>query len=221
MQQSFINGFTHELKTPIASLKIFIDTFKKHEITRQKQLEYLELMGRDTERLQSNVMQILNMAKIEDKSFRPNLVKTDLKTYVEKFLDKNSYLFHHVNFSTSLSKDSFILADQDLLDIILMNTINNATSYNSNKIKEVQITIEPAGNYHSLVVTDNGQGIEKEHLNNIFKKFYQVGKSAKGSGIGLYMVWQIMKLHKAKVFAKSEGISTGSSFYFNFKAWRG
>ena len=69
MQQSFINGFTHELKTPIASLRIFIDTFKKHELTREKQLDYLDLMGRDTERLQSNVMQILNMAKIEDRSF--------------------------------------------------------------------------------------------------------------------------------------------------------
>jgi len=67
MQQNFINGFTHELKTPLASLRLFLDTFLKHELPREEQMKYLTFMKRDTDRLVDNVNLILNLAKIEEK----------------------------------------------------------------------------------------------------------------------------------------------------------
>ncbi len=217
MQQSFINGFTHELKTPIASLRIFIDTFKKHELTREKQLDYLDLMGRDTERLQSNVMQILNMAKIEDRSFKPNFSKINLGDYINNFLEKNSYLFPDVDFQLSLNNDSLIEADSELIDVVLMNIIVNGVSYNESNKKIITITLEEERSGHLLVIKDNGIGVKSEYLKDIFKKFYQVGKSAKGSGIGLYMVSQIMKLHRGKVSAKSDENNNGTHMCLQFK----
>ena len=216
MQQSFINGFTHELKTPIASLKIFIDTFKLHKLERDKQLEYLELMGRDTDRLQANVMQILNMAKIEDRSFKPNLKSINLKTFTEEFIKKNDYVFSEIKIINNI-KPYFVSFDKDLLEIIYMNLITNAIRYNLKSEKEIYLDTDINGQFIELIFKDNGMGIDKDHHKAIFKKFFQVGKSVKGSGIGLYMVHQILKVHQGSVKVLSDGKDKGSTFILKIK----
>ena len=77
-QQNFINGFTHELKTPIASLRLYLDTFKRHELSSEEMNKYINFMINDTERLTLNVNQILQIAKIEDKSYKPEFVKINV-----------------------------------------------------------------------------------------------------------------------------------------------
>lgn len=221
MQQSFINGFTHELKTPIASLRIFIDTFIKHELSREKQLEYLSLMKVDTDRLQENVEQILNLAKIEDKKFRPELSQIDVKKSLHDFLEKQAHLFKEANIQVGIfEEDSYIWFDKKLLDIIFMNLLTNALRYNESLKKEVSIFFNTRGNDIEIIFKDNGIGLKRDQLKSIFKKFYQIGKSVKGSGLGLYMVLQIMKTHKGKVWATSEGLNKGSSFHVQFKKGR-
>src|SRR5690606_37488781 len=78
MQQNFINGFTHELKTPIASIRLFLDTFARHELPRAEALKYLDFMRKDTDRLASNVDQILNLSKIEEKKYGLSFVATNM-----------------------------------------------------------------------------------------------------------------------------------------------
>ena len=216
MQQSFINGFTHELKTPIASLKIFIDTFKIHEIEREKQLEYLDLMSRDTDRLQSNVMQILNMAKIEDRNFKPSLKSINIYDFTEDFLKKNDYIFKEIEIVNEV-ESRFISFDKDLLEIVFMNLMTNALRYNNSERKKLIISSKRSGNYIELSFIDNGIGINKDHHKSIFKKFFQVGKSVKGSGIGLYMVHQILKVHSGAAKVSSEGEGLGSTFILKIK----
>ncbi len=216
MQQSFINGFTHELKTPIASLRIFIDTFKLHKLDREKELEYLDLMSRDTDRLQSNVMQILNMAKIEDRSFKPHLKSINLHSFTKDFLGKNHYIFNDTQIINDV-KNHFISFDKDLLEIIFINLMTNAVRYNESEKKEIVISSDQNGNHIELTFRDNGIGIDKDHHKSIFKKFFQVGKSAKGSGVGLYMVHQILKVHQGSVKVLSDGKGQGSSFILKIR----
>ncbi len=218
MQQNFINGFTHELKTPIASLKIFIETFFKHELPREKQIQFLDLMRRDTDRLQENVEQILNLGKIEDKSFKPELSTLNVRDCLDEFISKQDHLFEDAKITIGTSEGMpQIIFDKKLLDIVFMNIFTNALRYNDSESKSIDIFFKLHSTELELVFKDNGIGIRRDKQKDIFKKFYQVGKSVKGSGLGLYMVSQIMRVHRGKVFATSDGPSKGSSFHIIFK----
>lgn len=221
MQQNFINGFTHELKTPIASLRIFIDTFSIHELPRIKQLEILELMKIDTNRLQENVDQILNLGKIEDRSFKPELARISLGHFVGDFISKQKHILSHAQIEVGSFIDiPDIYFDKRLLEIVLMNLFTNAINHNQKHDKKVKIFFKKQGSHGvEFVVSDNGSGIARAKLKEIFKKFYQIGKSAKGSGLGLYIVAQIVKIHKGRVWAESDGPDMGTSFHvlFNLK----
>ena len=214
MQQNFINGFTHELKTPIASMKLFLDTFKQHELSREEQLKYLEFMIRDTDRLADNVNQILNLGKIEEKNITINSESFDYYEFVTNFLDKNPHLFEnceiiqkkidHVDYRTSF--------DASLMEMVLMNILTNAIRYNDSKKPSVTVAFRSLGKKMEIDFTDNGMGIDKNEHKNIFKKFYQVGKTTKGSGLGLYLTSQILKLHKASIDVESSDNGLGSVF---------
>ena len=93
LQQNFINGFTHELKTPIASLQLFLETFTRHELPRVDQLKYLEYMKRDTLRLSENVNRILNLGRLEDRNFKADFIEQDLVILIEQFLENTPHLF--------------------------------------------------------------------------------------------------------------------------------
>lgn len=218
LQQNFINGFTHELKTPIASLQLFLETFMRHELPREDQLKYLEFMKRDTVRLSDNVNRILNLGRLEDRNFKADFIEQDLVVLIEEFLKNTPHLFEDgvVSFHTSLK--SFLLPiDTALFEMLMMNLITNALIYNKSAEKKVEIQLSLHENSVFLDFIDNGIGIDKNQIKKIFKKFYQVGKTTKGSGLGLYIVQSIVKLHKAEIQALSRGVGAGSIFRVVFK----
>ena len=218
LQQNFINGFTHELKTPIASLQLFLETFSRHELSREDQLKYLEFMKRDTARLSENVNRILNLGRLEDRNFKADFERQDLVKLIEHFLKNTPHLFEEgkVSFHTNIA--SVVLPiDTALFEMLLMNLITNALIYNKSKEKSVEIKLAAQGNNLILDILDNGIGIEKDQVKKIFKKFYQIGKSTKGSGLGLYIVQNIARLHKGDIQVTSPGIGKGSDFRIVFK----
>ena len=214
MQQNFINGFTHELKTPIASMKLFLDTFKKHELSREDQLKYLEFMIRDTDRLADNVNQILNLGKIEEKNAAINTTQVEFYEFVESFITKNPHLFEEceINVKKIDHIQYFSTVDTSLMEMVLMNIITNAIRYNDSKAPKIEIKFRSLGKKFAVDFIDNGMGIDKNNHKNIFKKFYQVGKTTKGSGLGLYLTSQILRLHKGSVEVESSGNGLGSTF---------
>ncbi|MCO4793381.1 MAG: HAMP domain-containing histidine kinase [Bacteriovoracaceae bacterium] len=213
-QQNFINGFTHELKTPVASLKLFLETFTKHELTRDQQLKYLNFMKRDTERLSDNVSLILNLAKIEDKDQLEESVFTDLGIFITEFLDNSPHLFDEIDiqFENRIKGPTSFPVNRNMMEMLLMNMVTNAIRYNDLEDRKLDIIMRRADNFIEIVFKDNGIGINKSEQKKIFKKFYQVGKTAKGSGLGLYFVQQIVKLHKGSIRVYSEGLGKGCSF---------
>lgn len=218
LQQNFINGFTHELKTPIASLQLFLETFTRHELPRVEQLKYLEYMKRDTLRLSDNVNRILNLGRLEDRNFTADFSEQDLVILIEQFLKNTPHLFEEGKVSFHSEVKSLIMPiDTALFEMLMMNLITNALKYNKSPVKTVEIELAVSNKEAILDFRDNGIGIERNLSKKIFKKFFQIGKTTKGSGLGLYIVQSIAKLHKGDIEAISMGPGTGSVFRLTLK----
>jgi two-component system phosphate regulon sensor histidine kinase PhoR len=213
-QQNFINGFTHELKTPIASLRLYLDTFKKYELSREEQAQYIKYMVKDTERLTLNVNQILHIAKIEDRSFRPTFKKVKIFDFIKKFIQRNPHYFEdiQINLKNLESEDLEVEIEPDLFEMVVMNIMTNAVNYNETDSPKLEIEFKIVDHKLNIVFSDNGIGIEKHEFKNVFKKMYQVGKTTKGSGLGLYLSNNIVKIHKGKLRVTSEGLNKGTKF---------
>lgn len=221
MQQNFINGFTHELKTPIASLRLFLDTFEKHDLSRDQQKKYLTYMIRDTERLSDNVIQILNLARIEDKKYEASWQESSLFDFISAWKQKVSYLntdaditIHHSE--DPMCKEALVRFDANLLPLVFMNLVNNAIIYNTSARAQVDIYFSCSKKHLHVDFKDNGIGIATSQKKKVFKKFYQVRKSGKGSGIGLYLVQTVMKFHKGSVSVCENENKMGSTFTLSF-----
>ena len=218
LQQNFINGFTHELKTPIASLQLFLETFSRHALPREEQLKYLEFMKRDTVRLADNVNRILNLGRLEDRNFKADIMEQDIVVLIEEFLKNTPHLFEEGKVTFKTEQHSLLLPiDTALFEMLMMNLITNALIYNKSREKTVEIKLWEEKDKIFLDFKDNGIGLEKNQIKKIFKKFYQTGKSTKGSGLGLYIVQIIAKLHKGDIQAISTGLGFGSIFRLSLK----
>ena len=213
MQQNFINGFTHELKTPIASLRLFLETFSRHELPRDQQFKYLDYMKRDTERLSENVNLILNLSKIEEKKYKGEWVVDDLGAFFNQWLVRSNFLFEELEIDWKKPDEPFISKfDPQLMEMVFMNLVTNSVHYNDKPNPKLKVSLIEKEKHLVMSFHDNGMGIAKKDQKLIFKKFFQVRPSGKGSGIGLYMVQQVMRMHKGAVKVFSEGPDEGSTF---------
>jgi len=218
LQDNFINTFTHELKTPVTSLRLFLETLFKHELSRDDQRKYLNYMIQDVGRLSDNINQILNLARIEAKKITGEFTAMDLVQVVDRFYHHNQHLFSdcHITIQNPALRSFFYPVNLPLFEMLLMNLLINAIKYNDADVPRIDIVFESNKRHVNICFADNGIGIEKKELKRIFRKFYQIGlsddMSAKGSGVGLYLVQSIARIHKGKIVAQSEGKGKGSVF---------
>jgi len=219
MQQSFISNFTHELKTPVTSLKLYLETFTRHEIPRDEQLKYIGFMLQDAERLSNNINSILNLARIESKVFEGVFTRVDLVELVQRFLAGNRHLFRgcDIRVENPSGKEIYQPVIVSLVEMLLMNILTNAKKYNNSNRPSVDITFDESDDARMIHFRDNGIGIEKAERKKVFKKFYQGRNHVDhaipgGSGLGLYLAQHIARLHHGKIAAESEGAGKGSVF---------
>jgi two-component system, OmpR family, phosphate regulon sensor histidine kinase PhoR len=222
LQRNFINNFTHELKTPVTSLKLYLETFRKHQLPREDQLKYINYMIHDADRLSDNITHILNLAKIENKTFKKEFVNRNLVSFLEQFSERNKHIFHgcEIHIHNPTGRPFKYRIDLSLFEMLLMNLLTNATKYNSSKTPKVDITFTPMDKDLHIRFVDNGIGLPRKEVKKIFRKFYQIGQSdnmsAKGSGLGLYLVDTIVRIHKGKITAESKEGGKGSVFSLIF-----
>jgi signal transduction histidine kinase len=215
---AFINAVTHELKTPIASIRLYLETLQTRAVDEQKRNEFYGIMLEDSERLLATIEQVLRTGRIGAASRSLNLARVDLNSLIQRCLDRAS-AFHHVRPDSLEYRPGppvTILADPDEVQAAVSNLIDNAVKYSGN---DVRVTVETApinGKYVSLRVTDHGPGIPKTELKRIFKRFYRapgaLAQRVKGTGLGLFIVRSVAIRHGGRAWAESEGPGHGATF---------
>jgi two-component system, OmpR family, phosphate regulon sensor histidine kinase PhoR len=218
LQHNFINNFTHELKTPVTSLKLFLETVSKHDLPREDQLKYIAFMLSDVERLSDHINRILDLARLESKSYQGIFEKVDIVTAVEEIVEANRPVFDdcEITIHNPLTTPCVYRMDRLLFETLVMNLLTNAIRHNNSAVPQVEIRFHQDKRSLLVEFRDNGLGVTPEEAKKIFRKFYQARRSgsalARGSGLGLNLVQSIARLHKWRV--KAEGLKdrTGSIF---------
>ena len=218
LQRTFINNFTHELKTPVTSLKLFLETFLKYDLEREEQAKYIRYMLSDVGRLTDNINRILNLARLESKSYQPDFRPTDLVGAIEGLLATHAPLFEGCDIRIHPPDGGSWRqpVDRPLFEMLVMNLLINAVTYNRSNRPQIDIRFRAGRRHLRLCFEDNGIGIDRKDTRKIFRRFYQAGHPerirARGSGLGLNLVQHIARLHRGRVAAESRKDQGGSVF---------
>jgi two-component system phosphate regulon sensor histidine kinase PhoR len=219
LQHTFINNFTHELKTPVTSLKIFLETFLKHPLSAEDQARYVQYMLSDVTRLSSTINRILSLAHLESKSYRAAFEPHDVVSVIAACIAENAIIFKdsRIRIVEQPSRPLIIHIDRPLLEMLVINLVTNAIRYNDAETPSVDISVSLRGRTVHIEFKDNGIGLDPRETRKIFRKFYQARITSgtvktRGSGLGLHLVQNIAKLHRGRVMANSEGPGRGTVF---------
>jgi two-component system sensor histidine kinase SenX3 len=215
---AFINAVTHELKTPVASIRLYLETLETRAVDETRRKEFYRIMVADSDRLLGTIEQVLRTGRIGASRRKLNLIRIDLGGVIAQCLDRARAL-HHVPAESIEYRPGppvTILGDPEEVQAAVSNLIDNAVKYSGS---DVRVTVETApidGRWVSLRVTDHGPGIPKTELKRIFKRFYRVpgalAMRIKGTGLGLYIVRSVAKRHGGRAWAESEGPGRGATF---------
>ena len=218
---AFINAVTHELKTPLASIRLYLETLKKRDLDENKRQEFYDVMLADSDRLLQTVEQVLRAGQSGQRRRKLNLRKVDVAELVTECVKltrvRHNLAAEAVTFTESVNGERpLVKADAEELRVAISNLLDNAVKYSG---KGVQISVEVAALDPKKVavrIEDKGIGIPAAQLKRIFKRFYRVPGRVmarfKGTGLGLFIVSSVVERHGGKVFAESEGQGQGSRF---------
>lgn len=219
-QDSFLNSVTHELKTPIASIRLYLETLQSREVGDAQRKEFYRIMLQDADRLQHTVEQVLRAGVARQKRRLEHRAPVDLGWLVQECVDTARTRHHLAGDAISVVESDLrvplvVNGDVDDLRTAITNLLDNAVKYSNGP---PQITVQAAGPTPDTVwvrVRDTGIGIPKTQLSRIFNRFYRFqprGSKVKGTGLGLYIVRSIAKRHDGRVFAESAGENKGATF---------
>ena len=218
LQHNFIYNFTHELKTPVTSLRIYLETFIRHPLEPADIKKYSQNMLEDINRLTENINSILNLARIESQNFGSEVTRDSLVKLVENFCEKNASLFRDLDIKIENQSDNQMNYPVNLFlfEMLLMNLISNAIKYNESAEPGLVIRFKSFIQKVTIEFIDNGIGVDKREVRKIFRKFYQSDrvhkKDVSGSGLGLYLVSSIATIHGWRTSVSSQGKGKGATF---------
>lgn len=218
LQHNFIYNFTHELKTPVTSLRLYLETFIRHPMDPGDVKKYSTDMLKDVDRLTENIDRILNLARIESQNFGSKVTRESLVILLKDFCRKNASLFRDLEIkieNPSGGRFEYPI-NAFLLDILLTNIFSNAIRYNESSAPSLTILFKSYLQKVTIDFIDNGIGVDKEDAKKIFRKFYQGDRNSNqantGSGLGLYLVSSIAAIHGWRASVSSEGKGKGAKF---------
>ena len=219
-QDSFLNAVTHELKTPIASIRLYLETLQAREISDQQRQEFYRVMLDDTARLQYTVEQVLRAGVASQRRKLAHRAPVDLGALTVECLDTARRRHHLPAEAIALASEvpvqpMMVDGDADELRTAIGNLLDNAVKYSAKAVKVSVELAAPTPDTLWVRVRDRGVGIPRRQLRRIFHRFYRFqarGFSVKGTGLGLYIVRSIARHHGGRVFAESAGEGTGATF---------
>ena len=217
---TFINSVTHELKTPIASIKLYLQTLQTRPVDDDQRRHFYDIMLADADRLQHTVEQVLKAGAVGQKAKIVARGPVDMAALTRECVDL-AVVRHHLreNAIAFEAHDAGALAvrgDAEELRMVVTNLLDNAVKYSTDVPRVVVSVAAPAPDTIWVRVQDRGVGIPHKQLKRIFRRFYRVQTrgltQVKGTGLGLYIVKSIAKAHGGRVFAQSEGEGRGATF---------
>jgi two-component system, OmpR family, sensor histidine kinase SenX3 len=218
---AFINAVTHELKTPIASIRLYLETLKTREVDESQRREFYNIMLADSDRLLVTVEQVLRAGRTGHKRRRIANSVINLGEMVQECLELTRVRYgldetHLIYNETPEAGTARVSGDVDELRAAFSNLFDNAVKYSNDEV-HVSVSVSALDDKRVTVrVADKGIGIPNAQLKRIFKRFYRVpGRfmaRVKGTGLGLFIVDSVIQKHGGRVFAESGGLGHGSTF---------
>ncbi len=225
LYDNFIGNITHELKSPLSSIQLYLDTLSSRNVPPGKQIEFIELMKKDAQRLNRLINSILEISALEQKN-----ISHDFQVFNSGELVKNLAINSAENFKLPAGSFLFegeanceIVADKNALRIVFDNLVDNAIKYSIEPAKII-VSMSCTGKMFVVEFQDNGMGILPNDQKNIFKKFHRVYSkdipNVKGTGLGLYWVREIIKFHKGVISVVSSGKNPGTKFIMQLPIYK-
>jgi two-component system, OmpR family, sensor histidine kinase SenX3 len=218
---SFINAVTHELKTPLASIRLHLETLQRRDVPEPRKQEFYRLMLSDTDRLTETVEQVLRAGRAGDKKAGRDKAQVDFAQVVNECVESIRTRYHlqaeAMVYEQALSNGhgAWVMGSSEDLRTAVSNLLDNAVKYSGDHI-DIRVRLEAPDDKHVILrIRDRGVGIAQQDLKRIFKRFHRVGNRAlahiKGTGLGLFIVKSITQKHGGSVFAESEGEGKGTT----------
>jgi len=214
-QRHFISQVTHELKSPLASLQLHLETIRRHQPSPEKLAAFLETMLSDTTRLNGLIDNLLSASRVEQKHWRLDLQTIDFSAFVEKYFRARQFTLPKAGKLTMEIKPGIHAAvDREAMETVLRNLLENAVLY-SDKFPRIRVSLGTEGNNCCLAITDQGRGIDFNEQKKIFKMFYRIRRkdeNIRGTGLGLFIVHATVRRHHGQVKVESIGKDQGTTF---------
>ncbi len=213
LRSDFINDFSHEFKTPIASISGFARLLTSDDISDEEKSSYLKSIEEESARLSSMATNILNLSRIEKQTILTAVTRFNLSEQVRSAVLLFEEKWEKKKIDLQLDFDEHeIEANEELLKEVWINLIDNAVKF-TGRCGTVELEISEKGSELCVSVSNTGEDIPREKLEKIFNKFYQADEShsSKGNGVGLAIVKRIVELHKGSISVRSEGGITSFS----------
>lgn len=221
LYDNFISSITHELKTPISSIQLYIDTLKKREMPAEQRMRFLENIEKDTEKLTELINNVLTVSRLEQKARIYNSQVLNCDELLQKFAADND-----LNINLTIKNyvtNPQIFFDKTAFFQILTNLVDNSVKYSHEK-PEILIALSRDKKWINLLYRDNGIGIPKSQRRKVFKKFYRYAErenpNVKGTGLGLYLIREMMKYHSGNIKLLKPQESRGAAFLLKFPVYK-
>lgn len=216
-QQNFLSAVSHEMRTPISTMRLSLETLQMRELSKEKQTKYLDRLGKQMDRLQHTCEQVVAAAMLDAPNSQRRLRSDDLNERIQEIIEhaQPDLEDRGAQVSWTLAPRSLpVQIDQSALSLIVNNLLENAVKYNEKDEKKVHVHIAHKGSWAHVRIEDNGPGIPIEEQKKVFTPFYRVGqeltRQKDGLGLGLYLVKGLTESMKGHV--RYEALPEGSRF---------
>jgi len=223
-QRAFLDAVTHEMKTPLASLRLYLDTLERHDPERERRHEFLGRMRGDLERLDQTVEQVLTAARAEESRSRARLERVALSGLLEECIAeiRTSHRLPEGAVRLAAGPGTTVKGDAGELSLVFRNLLENAVKYSDEPVEVNVRVVDAEDGRVEIEIADRGIGIPSGELRKIFQRFYRVGRdvqrTAVGLGLGLFIVRNLVRRQGGRVVARSEGWGQGSRFVVTLRA---